>query len=165
MKSGPKPKPTALKILAGNPGRRPLNEREPQPKVCVPRPPKHLTAAGRKLWRAIGKRLANCGILTDVDATAFELLISSYVEYCEASAKVSQSGPVWLDKGDGKIPKFAYSPYWVQMNKAAKRMHTMLREFGMTPSARSAIKSAGPIVEQNDDMLDLIQRHYGSKAN
>ena len=150
-KRGPKPQPTALKILNGNPGKRPLPENEPTPKVALPRCPKRMSADGRRLWNAIGKRLENCGILTDVDAQAFELLIDAYVEYCEASAKVSQSGPVWLEKGDSKIPKFAYSPYWVQMNRAGKRLHAMLREFGMTPSARSAVKSAAPIVTPDEN--------------
>lgn len=161
MKRGPKTKPTVLKLLEGNPGKRPLPECEPHPQIGVPRCPKRITGEGRKLWNAIGRRLADCGIMTLVDGQAFELLIASYVEYCEASAKVSQSGPVWLEKGDGKIPKFAYSPYWVQMNRAAKRMHAMLREFGMTPSSRASVKSAAPIADEADEMLDLMRGRYG----
>lgn len=150
-KRGPKPKPSRLRILEGNPGNKPLNAREPQPLAGSPRCPAKYTGEQRKLWLTIAKQLVACGIMTRIDGQAFELLIDSYVEYLEATAKVSQTGPIWLEKGDSKIPKFAYSPYWVQANRAGKRLHLMLREFGMTPSARSAIKSAAPIVDQPGD--------------
>ena len=39
---GPKHTPTKLKPLKGNPGRRPLNEGEPEPEVRLPNPPSHL---------------------------------------------------------------------------------------------------------------------------
>ena len=34
---GRKPLPTKIKLLRGNPGRRPLNENEPEPEVRLPR--------------------------------------------------------------------------------------------------------------------------------
>jgi P27 family predicted phage terminase small subunit len=150
-KRGPKPKPTRLRLLEGNPGGKPTNSNEPQPTVGVPRCPKKYEGDARKLWKAIGDQLAACGILTKIDSQAFELLIDSYVEYLQATEKVSKTGPIWLEKGDSVIPKFAYSPYWVQANRAGKRLHVLLREFGMTPSARSAIKSAAPIIEHSSD--------------
>ena len=39
---GPPPKPTKLKLLAGNPGKRPLNENEPEPEAVAPSVPAHL---------------------------------------------------------------------------------------------------------------------------
>ena len=39
---GRKPKPTALKVLEGNPGKRPLNENEPKPENKAPRCPSWL---------------------------------------------------------------------------------------------------------------------------
>jgi P27 family predicted phage terminase small subunit len=148
---GPKPKPTRLKILSGNPGRRPLNNREPVVEPCVALCPDDLTPEGKEVWDAIGGQLAACGILTQVDAVAFEMLVRAYMEWKQAAAAIAKSGPVWLEAGEGRIPKFAYSPYWVQSNKAQTRLLAVLREFGMTPSARSSIKSAAPLVETISD--------------
>ena len=39
---GRKPKPTALKVLEGNPGKRPLNENEPKPERKAPECPSWL---------------------------------------------------------------------------------------------------------------------------
>ena len=96
---GPKPKPTVLRILEGNPGRRPLPQNEPQPKVGLPRCPSSLSPDAKKLWQSLGKKLAGCGLVTETDGPAFELLITAYLEWHEAAAKVAQTGPVWLEKG------------------------------------------------------------------
>jgi len=42
-------------------------------------------------------------------------------------------------------------------------IHRLSQEFGLTPAARARLSTGEP--EPQDDMLDLIQRHYGSKAN
>jgi P27 family predicted phage terminase small subunit len=152
---GRKPDPTALKVLRGNPGCRPLNDREAQPSRGLPDPPEHFSEQGKRLWTEIGKRLDACGLMTEVDVTAFELLIDSLVEWQTATQNVAKLGPIWMEKGDGKIPKFAYSPFWVQANRASKRLHGLLREFGMTPSARSSIKTAGPIDEEEDPLKEF----------
>ena len=45
---GRKPKPTALKALEGNPGKRPLNEHEPMPPKATLRCPAWLEAEAKK---------------------------------------------------------------------------------------------------------------------
>lgn len=67
---GRRPKPTALKILTGNPGKRPLNEDEPQPKLGIPTMPKWLKAAPTavKEWKREAKILNDMGIMTDAEA-------------------------------------------------------------------------------------------------
>jgi P27 family predicted phage terminase small subunit len=150
-KPGPKPKPTRLKILTGNPGCRPLPTGEPQPEVGLPRCPARFKGDARKLWNQFARQLTACGIATKLDATALEMLVDQHQAYTAASAQVLKTGPVWLERGEGTIPKFAYSPYWVQQQRAFKHMLAMLREFGMTPSGRASVKSAAPLVENKDD--------------
>ena len=65
---GRKPKPTALKVLEGNPGRRPLNKNEPKPKgkkklQC----PSYFNAEAKKEWRRLSKVLIEMGVLTEFD--------------------------------------------------------------------------------------------------
>ena len=52
-KRGRKPKPTALKKLEGNPGKRPLNELEPMPQVTMLRCPNWLEPEAKKEWRRL----------------------------------------------------------------------------------------------------------------
>ena len=51
--SGPPPKPTALKRAEGNPGKRRLNDFEPQPLEIAPRCPPHLDELARQEWKRI----------------------------------------------------------------------------------------------------------------
>lgn len=155
---GPKTKPTILKILAGNPGKRPLPENEPHAKPGLPRCPNGMSAEGKRVWRALGKQLADCGIVTQTDGPAFELLVAAYLEWHEAAKKVAATGPIWLEQGQGKIPKFAYSPYWVQSQRAQKQLLAILREFGMTPSARTGVKVLG--TSEQEESADPAVKYF-----
>ena len=70
-KRGRKPKPTALKKLEGNPGKRPLTELEPLPPISVLRCPNWLLPEARKEWRRLAPALINMGVLTLADAIPF----------------------------------------------------------------------------------------------
>lgn len=48
---GRKPKPTAVKVLEGNPGKRSLNTNEPKPQKKTPRCPAWLEAEAKKEWK------------------------------------------------------------------------------------------------------------------
>ena len=74
---GRKPKPTAIKELEGNPGKRPLNDAEPKPERKAPPCPKWLEPEAKKEWRRLSKQLEQIGVLTEVDQAAF-------ASYCQA---------------------------------------------------------------------------------
>ena len=61
---GRKPKPTAIKELEGNPGKRLLNADEPKPERKVPPCPKWLEPEAKKEWRRLSKQLEQIGVLT-----------------------------------------------------------------------------------------------------
>ena len=143
-KRGPKPKPTTLKILEGNLGKRPLNRDEPKPRIGFPRCPSHLSKNARKAWKNFSKELTDAGIGTHLDTTALGLLCTSYAQYLDAVENVAQFGAVWVERSGSKIPKFAYSPYWAVMNREWKNVRSMLAEFGMTPSSRTGLSVDKP---------------------
>jgi phage terminase small subunit len=63
---GRKPKPTILKIVAGNPGKRHLNTREPKPQVRIPTCAAHLCPPAKAEWKRLAHQLL-MGIITDLD--------------------------------------------------------------------------------------------------
>ena len=67
MAQGRKPKPTAVKELEGNPGKRELNTKEPKPQKKAPQCPKWLDDEAKKEWRRLSKQMEQMGILTEVD--------------------------------------------------------------------------------------------------
>jgi len=74
---GRKPKPTALKVLEGNPGKRPLNENEPVPPKGSIKCPTWLLPEAKKEWKRLAPPLEAMGVLTIADISAFE-------GYCQA---------------------------------------------------------------------------------
>lgn len=74
---GRPPKPTGIKGLEGNPGKRPLNKNGPKPKKIAPKCPAWLLPDAKKEWRRLSKELETIRLLTGVDMDAF-------AGYCQA---------------------------------------------------------------------------------
>lgn len=79
MPRGRPPKPTALKELDGNPGKRKLNKSEPKPQTMLAiEPPKFVSKAARPVWKFYAGQMTY-GVLTVVDTGMF-------ASWCEAEA-------------------------------------------------------------------------------
>ena len=86
---GPPPKPTALKLLEGNPGRRRLSTSEPQPRRLTQiEPPENLEEEGKLVFRALSQELINCGLLTAIDAEPLLRYVKLLLEYKHADAEI-----------------------------------------------------------------------------
>lgn len=87
--AGRKPKPTHLKLLEGNPGKRALNKNEPKPKVKVPSCPRHLVGEARKEWRRISKELLTLNLLTEIDRAALAAYCQAWARWVYAEEKIA----------------------------------------------------------------------------
>jgi P27 family predicted phage terminase small subunit len=92
---GRKPKPTAIKVLEGNPGKRPINKCEPRPQKTVPKCPSWLEPEAKKEWRRMSKSLEALGILTKVDAASFAGYCEAYASWKEAEEFLSKHGTIF----------------------------------------------------------------------
>ena len=149
MTPGRKPKPTALKLIAGNPGKRPLNRDEPKPEPRVPACPEYLAGAARKEWDRITPLLAKIGVLAEIDMAALAAYCETYAQWVAAMEKVKTLGPVIRASAANPYP--VISPYVAVANNALKHMRAFLAEFGMTPSSRSRIAAAKPDGSEDPD--------------
>lgn len=141
MKPGPKPKPTPLKILEGNLGKRPLPENEPKPKSRLPSCPRYLSKEARKEWRRMAKEMSNLGILTNIDHAIFEAYCVAYSEWVENTLKAQEHPVFKTTTGYMQI-----TPFVTLAEKAFKKWTKAAAELGMTPSSRTRIA-----VEKKDD--------------
>lgn len=73
-----RPTPTALKKLAGNPGKRPMNKDEPQPKTGAPECPEWMAGDALAEWNRIVPELDRLGVLTCVDGGVLEAYCVTY---------------------------------------------------------------------------------------
>ena len=159
---GRKPKPTNLKILEGNPGRRPLNKNEPKPPVVYPKPPSYLDPVAKKCWKKMGEVLARHGLLTELDTMTFELLCSTFSKYTSARRRIDEK----MRKGEdltylnehGEVRR---DPNIITEENAKKELMRLLPEFGMTPSSRSRIKIDFSEVDEDERRWKEWFNEYG----
>jgi phage terminase small subunit len=67
---GRRPKPTRVKVLTGNPGKRPLNHSEPRPELSVPECPTQLGPVAQQEWSRLVGELTKLRMLTNLDRAA-----------------------------------------------------------------------------------------------
>ncbi len=129
-------------MLAGNPGRRPLNQREPQPPILteLPQPPLPLSRDARREWVRTGGMLLRMRILTELDLSALAAYCVVYGRWVEAENDVRRRGVLVPAKPRSK--NLVQNLYLSIANKALQQMLRLLAEFGLTPSTRTGIVAA-----------------------
>ena len=153
---GPLPKPAALRLLEGNPGKRALNLAEGiNPQVEIPSAPKHLGNEARKEWKRITPLLEELGLISGLDRAALAL-------YCQAVGRLSEletafNGMLQVQVGKGMsyadavyaashsvTPSgYAQQSVIVQLIKSHReQVNRYLMHFGMSPAARGRVQAS-----------------------
>ena len=153
---GPKPVPTKLKILHGNPGNRPLPEGEPEPATAIPTPPEHLGAVGLAEWNRIAPLLEQLDLVSHLDMAALAAYCVSYERWVEAENKVRKHGMIVMSP-DKKFPM--KSPYLSVAESAMEAMRKFLSEFGLSPASR--VRLAKPSDGTGGQQVQARSRYGG----
>ncbi len=143
---GRKPKPTTIRLLEGNPGKRPINEREPSPPEGLPECPAFLDDDARAEWDRTSKVLSEMGLLSVADRSALAAYCTAYSRWLKAEEQVKKFGTIVKSPDKGFPMK---SPYLTIADQALETMRKFMVEFGLTPSSRSRIRVA-PQLAKND---------------
>ena len=136
---GPPPKPTAIKKLQGNPGRRKLNDKEPQSSRKIPPPPKWLDKVAKQNWKRESEELKSMGVLTKIDWGIFAARCYLYSQIVKLSEDIEVEGRT-IDTKQG--PKS--NPKAVQLDKIIKEYRMIGSSLGADPASRSKIQVAEP---------------------
>jgi len=143
---GRKPKPTLIKQLEGNPGKRRLNDREPVPPEGLPECPDFLDEEARAEWYRTAAVLKEMRLLSRADRSALAAYCTAYSRWVQAEDQVKKHGSVVLSPNK-KFPM--KSPYLTVADQAMEAMRKFMVEFGLTPSSRSRIR-----VPERTDAVD-----------
>lgn len=135
--AGRPPKPTALKLLQGNPGKRKLNMDEPKPPPGA-EPPGYIKLNLEALaeWKVISAKLLRLGLLTEVDDNALATLCVLEVKF--RSAVVNDAAGSTLAE-------------------ISREKRALWSRFGMTPADRVRVKVEKPQPESK------LERFIGGK--
>lgn len=143
MPRGPKPQPTALKKLRGNPGRRPLNTAEPElpSRPAFDAAPVELEsdAVASAEWVRLAPMLRRSRVVTEGDRGALLSLCQQWSRYLEANTAARKSGMVIKSPSGYFMP----NPLIAIANRALANCVKLWAELGLTPSSRSRVTTVG----------------------
>jgi P27 family predicted phage terminase small subunit len=137
---GRRPKPTRIKALTGNPGKRPLNLHEPRPEPALPDCPPELSPAAQREWTRLTVELSKLNLITKLDRGALATYCGAYGMWAEAMEQIQKYGT--MVKSPTGFP--IQSPYLSIANRQAEIMMRIASEFGFTPASRSRISVPPP---------------------
>jgi P27 family predicted phage terminase small subunit len=141
---GPKPIPATLKLLRGNPGRRPVSEgMRPEQHADIPDPPPFIKGYAADEWYSIATELHRLGVLTKVDTSNLAAYCFAYGTWRDAAEMIA----LLRDREDvsrGLLVRTSYgdaatNPLIGIARRAAADMIRFGAEFGLTPAARARI--------------------------
>ena len=147
-KPGPKPKPTKLHVLNGNPSKKNLDTGEPKPKPIRPLCPSWLSKSAKREWRRMAPKLDRLGLLTEVDGEAFAIYCQAYARWKECEKYIDEYGIQNTNDAGTKT----VAPQVNVAHKYLAIIRHFCTEFGLTPSARARMT----IEKDDSDEMDEI---------
>ena len=160
MGVGRRPKPTAIKILEGNPGKRKIVADDLQPEVGIPEKPKYMPFAAQREWDFITPILLELGVLTLVDSKSIAAYCVCYARWEEADRKITEFGPLFQvtyqdNEGNTIVGDLKENPACKIADRCLARMKSYLTEFGLTPASRAKLKiGPKPVKDKFDSLME-----------
>jgi P27 family predicted phage terminase small subunit len=146
---GRKPVPTALRVLRGNPSKRPLPVGPTAPGLPADTPaPTWLEPAARREWERLAPILAGAGLLTALTAPALAVLCVETTVWQSARARMRKKGHVVAGEK---------SPYIAIAQQALGNVLKLYAEFGMTPMAVSRVTTTAPAVTPDNPLQKFLR--------
>jgi P27 family predicted phage terminase small subunit len=167
--SGRRPKPTELKKIQGNPGKRRLNKSEPRPRAGVPQMPNGMPLEARAEWNRIAPILEKMGVLTAADGAALAAYCKLHAQILQAEAAIKKFGIVTAQFVGEGVVVLKKNPAVTVKAEALRLVKGFLLEFGLTPASRSKLtvsegRDLEPDVKAQDKLEDFLSRKPASRA-
>lgn len=143
---GRKPKPPQLKILEGNPGKRPVQSGGGKPKRGCLRPPPFLDPTARQEWTRIVGELDRLQVFTALDWTTLACYCQTYSRMIRAERALAKAKALVFETPNGALQQ---RPEIGIINKCQRQLQAWAGEFGFTPCSRMRIEF--PEAEEGDE--------------
>lgn len=127
-------KPSHLKLVEGNRGKRAQKQYEPDPDYVLDlAAPSHLPLWAVAVWDDIAPKLRASKLLTIVDVEAVCQMCIAIAQYRQATTELNMN---FLHHGQKGI---SLNQLMVAQSMAFKQANALMQQFGMTPAARARV--------------------------
>lgn len=176
MKPGPLPKPGVLKLIEGNPGRRPINLSDGvNPTVEIPSPPKFLEGEALKEWKRITPILHELGLISQMDRAALAMYCSAYGQwanyetaYIKKVKAIAKKDGVDMDVAMERVSTMTTSSGYKQQSvlvqligRSRDEVNRLLGHFGLSPATRARVQ---PSSQLQQSLPGMEQKGFGQFA-
>src|SRR5262249_28664002 len=127
---GPAPKPTAMKISEGNPGKRRIGTDEPEFEATIPPIPSHLDKEAKREWRRIAPILLRSQVLTEADYMALANLCQAWATLKRLQTLLNEAPSLLVKTPAGYVQQ---TPVFSMIGKQMALVNRLCQEFGLTP--------------------------------
>lgn len=162
-KPGPKPQNNAVKIFRGNPGKRPLNEFEPNPGTlnALPAPPDDLLDEdGKQFYLEHGNMLLEMGALGDSHIAGLIVISGVWSEWVYATRELRKDPSKRFNTtANGYEQASALS---MSQTSAEKRLKAWFAEYCLTPSSLAGKIAFGKKAEDPLAELKAVMQDKGT---
>jgi P27 family predicted phage terminase small subunit len=139
------PKPTHLRVLEGNPGKRGNPKNEPKPEPGELDPPDFLDELGVSEWNRIAPSLKQHGLLTAWDRSMLAAYCDAYGNWVKVTREVAALGSLTVTVGENGYQQ--QHPAVALQNRYFETMRKTAALFGLSPSDRHGLEVKEPVEE------------------
>ena len=146
---GRKPTPTHLKLIRGNPGKRPIKRAKPKRAAAITSAPKYLKSVARDEWRRLMPNLVKLGLFTALDVDALAAYCIAYADWRLCNKELA-SGLTYTTNS-GMVRR---KPEVGIRKEALDTMAKYGGELGLTPTARVRLTGSATIPTPETEIED-----------
>lgn len=159
MPRGRRPVPTALKVIRGNPGRRPINKAEPHGGNPLGPAPEELSDRQKEIWNTAIKK-APLGVLCEIDASIFATWVSAVDTFEKARKSVMEHGLLIRESaGEGRPARLVPNPNLAIQTRQADLIRATVSLLGFAPVSR--VNLTTDLNDRDNPFLQLARESRG----
>ena len=136
---GRKPTPTSLKLIQGNPGRRPIKFDKFAPLASIPHRPAHLKRHAKREYDRVTNELFPYGMCSEIDRGLIAMIATAWGRYVTAEEEIEKARGAadtgMLTKTPNGFP--VQSPWVAVSNKAIEIYRGLCAEMCVTQATRA----------------------------
>lgn len=135
-------KPTNLKLLEGNPGKRPI-KKQPKLEIKNLKCPIWLNKEAKKEWKRVFTLLEKMGLISEIDMTIFAMYCQNYARWKQAETELNEENLKVMGRTG-----YIVNPLVKISQTYQTRLKISIEKLGLSPSDRANLDM---IMDDNED--------------
>lgn len=138
-------KPTSVKEVMGNPGKRASRKNEPDPTYLEDlTPPEWMSVGAQAVWLQEAPKFRKARLLTEIDVLAFAAMCQAAADYRRAVAKTGDEDvkAKYREDEEGNVVAVGehLNPWAMVKSMSSKQLGMWIGKFGGTPQDRTRVE-------------------------